>query len=228
MSKNDVILKDSIVDIKVDAKSSDIMLFSDEIEEPLIKCSGHFDIIEKDGKATIIENFENNIDASTKIMLNDGSIIQSNSDISITYKRGIAVVDSFTLSKEPITKNFIEIIMPKKSKKLNLMLETTTGNITIEKLMLSKLIIKTLSGNVNLTDIDVLLANIKTESGDVNMEILESALNYKLFLKSIGARVQDEISDIYPSLLNEKHELILDSLTGNVNVLFKGKKFIRR
>lgn len=227
MSKNDVVLTDNIVGAKIDVKEADIIVASDNIKEPLIRCSGHFDIVEKERRAVITEKTVGNDGSKTRIMLNGGAFVQSSSDISITYKNGIATVGGFALSKEPITKNFIEVIVPKKTDGLDLCLQTLNGNVTVKDLMLSRLMIKTLSGNVNLTDIDALFTTIKTESGNIDMKILESVLNYQLFLKSIGTKVQNETNSVYPVILDKKHELELESQSGEVKVLFKGKKFTR-
>ncbi len=62
-------------------------------------------------------------------------------------------------------------------------------------------------------------------SGNIDAEILESIINYKTYLKSMsGKTIQNSIETTLPTLLSEKHELEASSMSGDVKILFKGKK----
>lgn len=227
MSTNDIILNDDIKNFRINSKTADIRVISDDIKEPIIRCSGSFDIVEE-GLSTVISEKEKGKSKVTKLNLASGGYIESASDISISYINGVAVIGNISISREPITNDFIELIIPKNNNNLEFCLQTSTGNVTVENLNLTKLIVRTLSGNINLKDIDCLLASIITEEGNIDTEVLESILNYKLLLKSIAPNIQSVNNYLYPLPLEEKHELQLETETGSVKVLFKGKRAERR
>ena len=92
-------------------------------------------------------------------------------------------------------------------------------------MILSKLMIKTLSGDMYLNDIDSLYSHLDSKSGDIDINIINSILNYEVLLKTLsGEAVQKSIETSSPIILDTKNSLEAKTLSGDIKVLFKGKK----
>lgn len=221
MAINEIKLSESVNSVIIDATTADILIYPDNVEAPIVRTTGEIDIKERDSEAVIKEkqsiiNGESGIIVggnvtNTCITINNSQIISGNIFNGTTVNLG--------------EKSNIELIVPKKPQIETFRVDAKSGNLTIEELIFSKLVVKTISGNITLNDIDLLFAKLKTISGDIDAKILESIINYRTYLKSIsGKTIQDSVETVSPTLLSEKHELVANSISGDVNILFKGKR----
>lgn len=103
-------------------------------------------------------------------------------------------------------------------------LDMTSGDINISDIKASKLNLDATSGDIKLDIIDVLESRINAVSGDIRVEILESILNYCVSLSSVsGDTKQDFLESQTPTMLSEKRKLDIETVAGDIKVLFKGK-----
>lgn len=219
MEKKEVQLNEGINNIKFDVKAADIMIYSDNVKEPLVRYTGEFDIRDKNNEAIITERRGNNSINIIQPRGNNTIRINGNINGSIIISSGS---DSSVIINDSASE--VELIVPKKLESLSFSIDSKSGDLTIENLMLAKLIAKTISGNIELNDINMLFGKLETISGKINAKILESILNYKLFLKSLsGNTIQDSVESISPKMLSKKYQLEASSISGDIKILFKGK-----
>jgi len=220
---NEIKLSENVNSVTIDATTADILIYPDNVESPIVRTTGEIDVRERDSEAVIKE----------KQSIINGCFINGGNSGVIIFGGNITINDSQIISGNIFNgttvnlgeKSNIELIVPKKPQIEAFSVDAKSGNLTIEELIFSRLVAKTISGNITLNDIDLLFAKLKTISGDIDAKILESIINYKTYLKSIsGKTIQDSVETVSPTLLSEKHELEADSISGDVNVLFKGKR----
>ena len=90
---------------------------------------------------------------------------------------------------------------------------------------MTRLIVKSMSGDITLSDINAFFTKLKTMSGDIDVEILESIINYRTMLKSMsGDTIQNSIEVMQPTMLNKKYQFEAETMSGDINILFKGKR----
>lgn len=104
-------------------------------------------------------------------------------------------------------------------------LETKSGDLKVDNLKTNRLIIETMSGDIELDNIDAIAAKLKTVSGDVRTYLLESILNYKIHLSTVsGYTEQQSLETETAKILSDKRELDVTTVSGDIKVLFKGRK----
>lgn len=239
MVKNEIKLEKNVNSVTIDVASADITILPDDTTFPIIRSSGEINIRERENKVIIKEKQMENTMNSNNIFISGCkgiTIVSSGSSrVQIGRITGDNVIVNngivFSMSKNNDSifsfgeSSSVELIVPKKTQIKTFNIDTISGNLTIKDLILSKLVAKTKSGNITLNDIDVLFGKLKTMSGNIDAKILESIINYKIYLKSIsGNTIQNSIETTLPTLLSEKHELEARTMSGNVKILFKGKK----
>ena len=105
----------------------------------------------------------------------------------------------------------------------NLILRTSVGTIKINKLNIKKLIANSTAGSIILKDVYSENAIISTLIGDISLELNDSISNCDSSIYSMLGNTskesieKDDISSI-------KSSLMANSYTGNIKVLFKGRK----
>lgn len=215
---NEIKLSESVNSVIIDATTADILIFPDNVEAPIVRTTGEIDIKERDSEAVIKEK-QSIINGESCIINGDNSFITINNSQIISGN----IFNGTTVNLGE--KSNIELIVPKKTQIETFMVDAKSGNLTIEELIFARLVVQTISGNITLNDIDLLFAKLKTISGDIDAKILESIINYRTYLKSIsGKTIQDSVETVSPTLLSEKHELVANSISGDINILFKGKR----
>ena len=81
-------------------------------------------------------------------------------------------------------------------------------------------------GDVSIEGISPENINVDTSSGDVEIGILESIMNYETNLSSSSGNVISYSLEKTPPqiLFNKKHMVDVETITGDIKVLFKGRK----
>lgn len=209
MSKNEIKLTENINEINIDVIGSDISIYEDKKTQlPIVRTIGDISV---HGNKVIIKENSNNTNSINFSNGNTTIILGSN----ITFNGN-------TFNSESSS---IEIIIPQNSKIQDIEIKTKSGDIKGKNLFFQKLVAKTMSGDITLKDIDILFTSLKTMSGDIKVEILESIINYETYLKSMsGDTIQNSIEKNTPTLLKEKYELEASSMSGDIEILFKGKR----
>lgn len=225
MAKSEIKLDKNIDSIDIDVTAADISIYSDNIKTPVIRTMGQIEVKERYGKV-IIEEKDLNIN-NVSICQNGNGTIISNMNSWVIIINGTMF---FGNKNNVISSNFgessnVELIVPKRPQIETFKINTKSGNLSIEDLIFSSLIAKTMSGDITLNDIDMLFGNLTTMSGDIDVKILESIINYRTYLKSMSGKINQYSQEtISPKLLREKHELEASSMSGDIKVLFKGKR----
>lgn len=122
-------------------------------------------------------------------------------------------------------------------------LMTTSGDVDVENVNVSSFDVSGTSGDVVLKDIEALIIEVMCTRGDIELqntdalntiirniggntrvELLDSLLNYKMFLQSIGGNVvKESIDESSPMIAEQKKVLNISSVGGDIKVLYKGK-----
>lgn len=120
----------------------------------------------------------------------------------------------------------IELILPKSSNNEEIIFSSSRGNINLKDLILDRLIIHHGFGDIKLENIDSPLINIDLVRGNVIAEIKESILNYTTLVNGNCEQSTIESMDTnnVPVFLDNKHNLNIDNPSGNIKILFKGKR----
>jgi len=108
-------------------------------------------------------------------------------------------------------------------------IEVTSGDITIEDTNSGNLIAITTSGDITLTDVNFSDANLWSTSGDIFVEILNYDENYETQLHTVTGDkekivLEKKEEDTSINISNGSRFLGANSTTGDVRVMFKGKK----
>ena len=234
MEKKVFEIKNDIDQFNIKVTVGDILVYSDNIKTPLLRYRGEFDIKEKWNEITVTEK-TNSINYSTNNFNIRGSNIIRGSGNSIINVNGVTIVNGQIISGNDSTiisinnePSELELIIPEDKDDLELNINSTSGDINIKKLFLTKLIIEATSGDITLNDYNAIYTRIKNISGDVKASILESIINYKTSLNSTsGDTIQNTSETESPILLSDKHHLEIKTISGDINVLFKGKRYFR-
>lgn len=240
MAKKEQKLNNYISGVNINTISSSIHVYSDKVKEPIVRYTGSFEIDEKT-KNTRDKSSEVSIcekkDASTRrnnasqtvVVNGNGVSINIGSNISIINCNGLQIGNGkiITNGGEIVKseRSSLELIVPKEISDLSFNIDSKSGSVTVEDLLLKKLYVKTLSGSITLRDLDALFARLETLSGNIDMTIIESILNYRALLKSLSGRtIQESVEKTVPEMLETKRQLEANSLSGNVKLIFKGKQ----
>lgn len=197
MAKNEIKLSENVNSITIDVVRADISIYPANVEVPIVRTTGEIDVKERYSEAIIKENQSKNTNGVT--MFSSGSFQISNRFGGINIVDGKIIsgnIENVTIVN-PDEESNVELIVPKKPQIQTFSVDTMSGNLTIEELIFSRLVAKTMNGNITLNDIDILFGKLKTMSGDIEAKILESIMNYRTYL---------------------------NSMSGDVNILFKGKR----
>ena len=126
---------------------------------------------------------------------------------------------------EPIEDPLLEIVLPLNSNNSSFEITSVSGDINIKNLILQNLIVKSTSGDITMEQIDSLISEIDTISGDVSANIIESIANYYRTFNTISGNVLENTTErSMPKLINTKHKLKVNTISGDINVSFKGKR----
>ena len=163
------------------------------------------DIIESKGTNRIFEN---------------GNIVVSNSNV--ISSNGVTIVNGREVTDDEIGN--IELIIPKKQKNCSIFANNISGDTSVSDLKLFRFVLETVGGDISLKNFDSIHSLIKTVSGDVDIEVLESMLNYDVDANTLcGDKIQRSIEKESPILLDCKNYLKINTVSGDIKVLFKGK-----
>lgn len=222
--------------INFELVSADTKIYTDSVLAPIIRYTGEFDVKETNLGTVIREVSKNNginITSFANGSKRNQTIIQNGSNISIINGSGVTIVNGQVISGNVNgiinigngEMNSVELIVPKSMEELELSINSKSGDLTIEDLIMAKLIAKTISGDITLKDIDSVFTKINTVSGDISAKILESMLNYKTYLKTVsGDRVQESIETVSPTMISQKHQFEAEAVSGDIEIIFKGKR----
>lgn len=219
MKKQEYKLSSDINAINIDVCDCDISIHSDNIEQPTILASGKFDIYDKNG-TTEIKQKKNN--TSNSIIINGNNI---------NYNSNVIICNGVKLSNYCFSSSgndSLELIIPKKVKNLEIFIDGMSSDISIDDIIFSRLRIKTMSGDIVCRDIDLLSGNFHSMSGDIFLELLESSDRFRTDLRSMSGDI-DQIfvpgsENISINISNEKRNLEANTMSGDIKVLFKGKR----
>lgn len=222
MDKNVVKLDKDLESIFVDLTQSDISVYQGDVEQPTIQSYHDIETIEGSNKVIITEKESE----SKTVNMNNFTIDNSKFNIfGEIHANNISMDFQNVVLCHDDRPRKIELIIPKESKLNTLDIRTKSGDISIEDLLITKLMLKTMNGDISLENIDVIFAKMKTKNGDIKASILESILNYKLYLQSMNGTTREDTDEaVFPDLLNEKHELDAQTMNGDIDVVFRGKK----
>lgn len=226
-------ITDEIGIINIDANNLDVEITTSNGTESLINTDNKDVTIDQHGELLEVKQKNNN---SNYVMNGRGNsfISQSGNNNTIINNNGFVFGDNAILNGINITgynstvfsgrSSKIKLSL-KKDKKYKIMIKTKSGDITINKIITDFLNIKTMSGDITLNDIDVLIAKLNTMSGDIRAEIIESIINYRTSLNTMSGHVRQATTEkIQPIFADEDKTLIADSMSGNIDVTFKGKR----
>lgn len=217
-------LKENTEFISIVGSCENIIVSSDDIKVPIVKCSDDFDIEENAGVAQIIKSRTSN-----QVPFHNGSITIMGSSITILGNNNCVVVNGKTYGGGnssvycgKITD--IQLIVPKKRQDLSIYINSQSGNIHANYLTLYQLAAYTISGNISVNNMDIVCSDLETKSGNIEATILESILNYQTSFHSYsGITIKDSIETESPKILSKKKELKANSKSGNIKLLFQGK-----
>lgn len=242
----DIKLSKDISKINLDLLSSDVNVYADDIRQPMVRYQGDFDVSYNNKTAIIKENGDKNSTIIKNNIFNNIVIVNGNVTINgqkmvnnVSGQKDVELIlprFSFSNTKIPVHNekyNDITVQINSKSgdigiknlKLKKLIIDTLSGDVNLENMILSELMIKTLSGDMYLNDIDSLYSHLDSKSGDIDINIINSILNYEILLKTLsGEAVQKSIETSSPIILDTKNSLEAKTLSGDIKVLFKGKK----
>lgn len=211
----------------ISLNGSDVVIHPANVSSPIINCCENIEISKSFTNITIKERAsKSNININ---YIGNGLNISFN---NINVRGNASILNNMTVGGKSVNigvtestdKRPVEIILPKETSYSSFDIHQNSGSTTIEELTFQNLNIQTNSGNILLNDVDLLLGKIKTLSGKVDVKILESMLNYIVSYKTLSGRstqVSEETE--IPFLLKEKHKLDVETLSGNIDIVFKGK-----
>lgn len=239
----------SVINIDVDSTNVEIEAIDSDDSINLISSeliySDNVRVEQRDNELHIKEQNDNFLkhnrrNCNTIIQSGNGTIkIQNNSNSIII--NGINIFSSNSLNNSQnngvklvlTRKNDYRIMIKNKSGEVKikdliattLNVKTMSGDIEVDNLKTNKLIIETMSGDIELDNIDAVTAKLKTISGDVRTYLLESILNYKIHLSTVsGYAEQESLETETAKILADKRELDVTTVSGDIKVLFKGRK----
>ena len=228
MALKEIKLSENVDSVTIDVAVADILISSDNVNIPMVRTLGEFDVNERYNEAIVKEKVpKNTVNMNGITMVSHGNSIQIGSLQGMTIINGQVAsgMKNSIINVGNAVSSSVELIVPKATKIETLSIETQAGDIRIEDLILSKLIIQTMSGAITLNDVDILFSKLKTMSGDIDAKILESIMNYRTYLKTMSGRTsQESIERFSPEMLREKRELNASTMSGDVQVIFKGKR----
>ena len=195
MENKEYKLREKIKNFQIKTSVCDINIYSDNIDQPLVLCKGNVDVK----------------DHGSSVMISD--IIESN---------GVTIVNGREVMDDEIGN--IELIIPKKQKHCSIFANNISGDTSVSDLKLFRFVLETVGGDISIKNFDSIHSIIKTVGGDVDIEILESMLNYDVDGNTLcGDKIQRSIEKESPILLDCKNYLSINTVSGDIKVLFKGK-----
>lgn len=234
MAKKDIKLDEGIRNISFDVTASDISVYSERVDVPVVRYSDNFEV-QTNGRETIIKEKGNGRNSNVIVhgrgncsitignnVISSGTIIASNSGVVIINGQVYGKNDGNSLNGEYSS---VELVLPKYKDDYSINVQSKSGDLDIEDTILAKLIANTISGDITLKDIDTMFMKLKTVSGDIKATILESIINYRMALKTVsGYTSQDNFERVSPTILQIKHEIEAETVSGDISLTFKGKR----
>lgn len=229
MEKNKYKFSNNIRELKIRTVSSDVFIHKGEVEQPVILNASNFEISEEErvmfikegtGKGNIVLKNNNQVIRFSNSIFGNGSF--SNVQIGNITVNGKQIGN---ISISNATGEKLEIVIPKNHGTLSLYAKTTSGDITIEDLTMSKLLLESTSGDLVLSNVDLLNGNLKSVSGDISARIRNSQSNYKTSQRSVSGDVgiyNEEKEGNHTSSQNIS-TLNAETVSGDIKILFKGK-----
>lgn len=167
-----------------------------------------------------IQNYSNR----NSVIINGVNIYSSNS-LNNSQSNRVKLVLTRKSDYRIMIKNKSGKVEIKDLKANMLNVKTMSGDLDVDNLKTDSLIMETMSGDIELDNIDAIAAKLKTVSGDVRTYLLESILNYKIHLSTVsGYTEQQSLETETAKILSDKRELDVTTVSGDIKVLFKGRK----
>ena len=230
MERKEYRFNENTNDFRIDANVYDISVHSDNVESPILLYTGDVDVenewhVMHDGMYAKIserqkmniqsKNFIGNIKGFNNVVINGNSVFVTS---------GRVVINGIVVSDDNVGN--MELIIPeKKMETVSLEAKNISGDVRVKNLMLQRMIIESVSGDITLDDITSLYLKLKTISGDIDASIAESILNYYAKLSSIsGKTTQCSVETKQPQIVYDKSTFEAETISGDIKVLFKGKK----
>ena len=221
-------LNSVIKNLSINTVSTDILIHKGDVKVLTLLLDDEFKVQQKHDTVKIEEKVEStNMNFSNKF----GSFITIcnitiHGNIFSTDGKNVIIVEN---DCNTYNGNSIALVVPNDFRRLDLSIDTKSGNTTIKDLYLNKLNVDTMSGNVQLHDVNVTLGHLDTMSGDVLAEIPNFMDTYQLHLDTMsGSKSVMEYADFKPinnmSINIEHHSLNIDTMSGNIKFLFKMKR----
>ena len=217
MENKEYKLREEIKNFQIKTYICDINIYSDNINQPLVLCKGNVDIKDNGSSVMISDIIESK---GTNRIFENGNIVVSN--YNVISSNGVTIVNGREVMDDEIDN--IELIIPKKQKNCSIYAKNISGDTSVSDLKLFRFVLETVGGDISLKNFDSIHSIIKTVGGDVDIEVLESMLNYDVDANTLcGDKIQRSIEKESPILLDCKNYLRINTVSGDIKVLFKGK-----
>ena len=222
MGLKEMKLPQGISNYKIEVLSAGVKVTGDNVKAPYVQYSGEFNIKDNGRQVSIAEKGNSNFMGNSRFF-NSGNVGIFGSNLIIVNGQVISgnanVVTN--IGGEP---SYAEVIVPKKTKPF-INMTGKSSDLTVSNLILEQLHAKTMSGDISLQELDMIIGKIKTMSGDIDATILESILNYQISMKTISGKTRQQSNETTaPKIYPKKHVLDLETISGDINLLFKGQE----
>lgn len=227
-------LIDSSVDsINIDFNNIDVEIETIDNSEDNINLvdseliyGGKVEVIHKGKQLRIKETYGGN--NFIKIQGNSNCVIVNNNVRVFPSTNDKITILKMTLVKDNkykiMIKNKNGDITVNNLKTTELSINTINGDVVIDGISADKLDIETVNGDVTLYNVDVNSTKLNSVGGDCYIEVLESIMNYLTQVSTInGDCEQIKSESTEPEIANER-KLSVDSVTGDIKILYKGRK----
>ena len=230
MSKKEIKLEEKTSNISFDVTAADIKVCAEDIKTPYVEYEGDIEVNNKHNSVLITEKNENKgiyKNNNSTIIIGGNSCVINNGFIGggrviingVDYSN---INNNNSASYEP---SKVTVYYPAKFNDMNLNINAVSSDVEITDLMLLRTFIKTVSGDITLEDINSIYTYIKTVSGDIKASLLESIINYNVSMDTVSGDTSMKTEEkATPVLLDNKNIFESNTVSGDIKVLFKGKR----
>lgn len=214
--------------IKVNIDYGTINIYRDNICLPFIRYSESYEVEEGKNKVKVFENKNVSTYSHDNITINSSNCVVISSG-SLTIVNGQVYnsnAEEFS-NKTTDDNKEIEIILPKASQDYEFDVSISSGNLSLDDVILNRLDASISSGNIDMNDVDIMQTRLKIMSGSTHIKIAEASDNYDAEIKVFSGIVNNRsVSSVYNDSNNKsvKRLLKVSLMSGNLDLLFKGKK----
>lgn len=215
--------------IKVKITSGTVNIYRENISLPVLRYSDFFGVEEKKDKIKVTENYNLNTCSQRGITINSSSrsVVISSGTLTIVNGKIYSSPDVTVLNNKVDTDDELEVALPLESKDYEFDISMSSGNIYLNDVVLKGMDASVDSGKVTMDDVDIMNTHLKLMSGGIDLKIAESSDNYDTQIKVLSGLVnKSSVAGVCSESNNRpvKRLLKVSLMSGNVDLLFKGKK----